>query len=69
MDGTGDDWGEGDSTPPGPPRLVTEPIELRHARLVLTLMERFGYTYTQLMQEDGELLRLLTIVEMATPQG
>jgi len=63
---TGDDWADGDSSPVERP-IVTEPIELKHARLVLTLCERFSCLPSQLMDEDSELLRLLSIVEMAGP--
>jgi hypothetical protein len=71
VDGTGDDWGEGSSEPGSLPavRTVTEPLELRHARLVLTLCERFGCLPSQLMEEDSELLYLMNIVEMGTPGG
>lgn len=68
MDGTGDDWGEGNSEPESLPavRTVTEPYELRRARLILTLCERFGCLPSQLMDEDAELLYLLNVVEMGS---
>jgi hypothetical protein len=38
-----------------------------HARLVLGLCERFGCLPSQLLEEDGELARWLTLEALAGP--
>jgi len=46
---------------------VTKPQELEDADTILTLLDRFGgYTYSSLMEEDAELIRLVKIQAMGT---
>lgn len=37
--------------------------------MVLALCERFGCLPSQLMREDAGLLRLISIVNLGTPEG
>lgn len=47
--------------------MIGKPAELVHAELVCSVLERFGgYTYSSLMTEDPELLRLLHIERLGS---
>lgn len=47
---------------------VTKPAELAEADLVLGLMERFGYTYEELMEGGTEVFRLVQIQSLGHPE-
>lgn len=45
--------------------IVTEPVELRNAKTILSILRTYpGYTYTSLMREDMEFIRLIAIESM-----
>lgn len=48
--------------------MVREPAELTNARWVVGLCEKFGCLPSQLYKEDVELIQLLNIIEMGTPE-
>jgi hypothetical protein len=47
-------------------RTVTEPAELKNAKFLLGILQRFGgYTLKTLLEEDAGLIQLLQIEAMA----